>query len=327
MKRRNKQLSLAITAVMLAALACNLPQPTPPNNAPDPNAAFTAAAQTVAAQLTQSAQNNQPQATATQQNAAPPPPPATNTNVPPPTLAPISTNTNQPTATQECDKAQFITDVNIPDGTEMTPGFAFTKTWRIKNVGTCTWSGYSVVFDAGNSMGGAAATAIGSTPPGGTVDISVPMTAPPAAGNYRGYWRIRNASGVLLPVIGGYQNKSFYVDIKVLSGGGGAFAVTSVTYTLSTWSDAGHTGCPRVIAHITVNQAGTVTYKWTSQDTPGGWGTTTITFAAAGTKNVRFDWERGSVWAGTPTWVGIFIVSPNNQNFGHINFNDACTAP
>jgi hypothetical protein len=97
----------------------------------------------------------------------------------------------------------------------MSPGQAFTKTWRIKNIGTCTWAGYSLVFDSGDSMNGAASSAIANTPPGGTVDISINLVAPATVGNYRGYWRIRSASGYLLPVINGYQVKSFYVDIKV----------------------------------------------------------------------------------------------------------------
>ena len=30
-----------------------------------------------------------------------------------------------------------------------------------------------------------------------------------------GYWRIRNPSGVLIPIQGGHQGRSFFVDIKV----------------------------------------------------------------------------------------------------------------
>mgnify|MGYP001580295206 CR=1 FL=1 len=323
--RRINRFTLALTALLLAALACNLPQPTQPASE-QPNAAFTAAAQTVAAQLTQSALTlNAPPTTGNvppPQNTAIP----TNTNIPS-TIAPLPTNTNQPTATQECDKAEYIADVTVPDGTNMTPGLAFLKTWRIKNIGTCTWAGYSLVFDTGDSMGGVASSAIANTPPGGTVEISINLTAPAAVGNYRGYWRIRSASGYLLPVLHGYQNKSFYVDIKVVGGGGGVFAVITIDYILSTWSDAGHTNCPRVVAKITVNGPGTVTFKWTRADSPSGGAVETVSFTAAGSKNVRYDWNRGSTWAGTATWVGIFVVTPNNQSFGHLNFNTACTFP
>lgn len=316
--RRINRIPLAVTILLLAALACNLPQPTPPPSE-GPNAAFTAAAQTVAAALTQSAQNPLATATNTQAGAPPPPPTATNTNAPAPTIAPINTNTPFPTSTQQCDKAEFVTDVTIPDGTVVPAGSSFTKTWRIKNIGTCTWTpSYTIVYDHGNQMGGPNAQALGVTVnPGQTVDIAVNLVAPTTPNDYTGYWKLRNASGVTFT--------QFYADIKVQAAS--TFAVTSVTYTLSTWSDAGHTNCPRVVAHITVNQAGTVTFKWTRQDDPNGGASQSITFAAAGTKNVRYDWSRGSPWAGTPTWVGMIIVSPNNQNFGHINFNVACTVP
>lgn len=207
--RRIHRFIIALTVLGLAALACNLPQATPAIT-DQPLVAFTAAAQTVAAQLTQSA--SQMQATPTNTQSVVPPP--TNTNIPP-TIVPLPTNTNQPTPTQECDKAQFITDVTIEDGTILAPGTAFTKIWRLKNIGTCTWAGYSLVFDTGNAMSGAASSPIPTTSPGATVDISIDLVAPATPGNYRGYWRIRSASGVLLPVINGYQLKSFYVDIKV----------------------------------------------------------------------------------------------------------------
>ena len=209
--RRINRFTFALTALLLAALACNLPQSEPPGTL-DPNTALTAVEQTVAAQLTQSAQTlNAPTGIAPPNTTVP-----TNTTIPP-TISPPPSPTTPSTATQECDKAQYIKDVTIPDGTVMSPGDVFIKTWRLKNIGTCTWAGYSLVFDSGNSMGGAASTVIGNTPPGGTVDISITLTAPMAVGNYRGYWRIRSTSGYLLPVINGYQIKSFYVDIKIVA--------------------------------------------------------------------------------------------------------------
>ena len=52
-----------------------------------------------------------------------------------------------------CDRAQFIADVTVPDGTVYAPGAGFLKTWRLKNVGTCTWSTfYAMVFESGNKL-------------------------------------------------------------------------------------------------------------------------------------------------------------------------------
>src|SRR5574339_1003845 len=53
-----------------------------------------------------------------------------------------------------------------------------------------------------------------SIPPGQNVDLSVPMTAPNTAGHYIGYWKFKNASGVLFG-IGANANKSWWVEINV----------------------------------------------------------------------------------------------------------------
>ena len=87
------------------------------------------------------------------------PPPVTGT---PPTATPTNTPggvtvTVPPSA---CDKAQFISDVSIPDGTTLQPGATFTKTWRLKNVGTCAWTtSYQLVFFSGEQMGAASSAA------------------------------------------------------------------------------------------------------------------------------------------------------------------------
>lgn len=192
-----------LTVIILIVSACNLPSNTPATE--QPNAVLTAAALTVQAQMTQSV----PFSTPTLPLTIP-----TNTSVIVPTLPPAPTATRAASATPVCDQAQFVKDVNIPDGSQIAPGASFTKTWRLRNAGVCTWSGYSLVFDSGDSMGGTA-EAIGSVSPGQEVDVSVNFTAPTTAGSYRSHWRIRNSSGVLIPVLGGTQGKSFFVDIKV----------------------------------------------------------------------------------------------------------------
>merc|ERR1719421_354761 len=49
--------------------------------------------------------------------------------------------------------ARFVRDVSIFDGTQMAPGTAFTKIWRIKNVGDVPWPpGTKIVFVGGDRM-------------------------------------------------------------------------------------------------------------------------------------------------------------------------------
>ena len=56
-------------------------------------------------------------------------------------FVPAAALTSNASAAQYCtDRAQFVTDVTVPDGTKYDPGATFTKTWRLRNVGTCTWT-------------------------------------------------------------------------------------------------------------------------------------------------------------------------------------------
>ena len=130
----------------------------------------------------------------------------------PPTATPTKTGTVQPNA---CDRAQFISDVTVPDGTSFAPGIGFSKTWRLKNVGTCTWTNYSIMFDTGEKMGGPDSALIPTTvAPGQTVDVTLQLTSPTTAGTYRGYWKLKNNTGVPFG-IGSAGTKSFWVEIKV----------------------------------------------------------------------------------------------------------------
>jgi hypothetical protein len=70
------------------------------------------------------------------------------------------------------------------------------------------------VFDSGEAMS-PVPDPIGTVAPGQEVDVSVTFTAPTTNNTYRSYWRVRNASGVLIPVSFGNEGKSFYVEIKV----------------------------------------------------------------------------------------------------------------
>jgi hypothetical protein len=185
--------------------ACNLPRAT----TQPPDSIFTQAAQTVQAQLTLDSLLT-PEPLTPDASAFETPTP----DLPTATLSP----TVVPSATPLCDLARFITDVTIPDGTEMQPGQTFTKTWRLRNMGTCTWTGgYQLIFDQGEIMSGPVAQPLaGNVPPGQDVDLSVALKAPDNPGTYRGYWRLRNAAGVLMPILNGYQGISFFVEIKVV---------------------------------------------------------------------------------------------------------------
>src|SRR5215207_4418716 len=94
-----------------------------------------------------------------------------------------------------CDQAQFVSDLTAPDGSSFAPGAAFTKTWRLRNIGTCTWTqSYNLVWVGGELFGAPQSLKLSAdVPPGGMVDLAVNLTAPTTIGNYKGFFKISNA--------------------------------------------------------------------------------------------------------------------------------------
>jgi hypothetical protein len=211
--------SIFFSVIFLLSLliaSCNLPDNTNSNTA-ETAIIETFVAQTVMAQVTQDtsqAEETQDLATNTPnssveetQNPAP-----TNTSPPPETQTPTETPI-------PCNLARFVMDVTIPDGKVYQPGASFTKTWRLKNLGSCVWtSGYDIIFEGGDAMGAPSAVQItmATVDPGENVDVSVNLTAPDNAGTYRGNWKLRDPGDVEF----GIENSSagvFWVEIKVVT--------------------------------------------------------------------------------------------------------------
>ena len=135
----------------------------------------------------------------------------------------------RPSRPLPCDKAQFITDVTVPDGTTFAAGSTFNKTWRLKNVGNCTWTtAYQLVFYSGAQMGGPSALNFPSRSRRANRGPDRLLTAPNTAGSYRGYWMFKNANNQLFG-IGAQANKPWWVDIRVT----GSSIVTTTTPTLT----------------------------------------------------------------------------------------------
>jgi hypothetical protein len=136
----------------------------------------------------------------------------TSTNPPVSTLIPVSTPTTFPTKTPaliptptnqaNCtDSALFLADVTIPDGAKLKQGKAFTKTWQLKNTGTCTWNNtYSLAFLSGERMDAPAAVPLAETLPGKTLDLSIPLTAPARDGVFAALFELRSPSGRVIPI-------------------------------------------------------------------------------------------------------------------------------
>ncbi len=216
---------LLVVFLTIAQLACNISADTAtPDTFATLNGLYTASALTLGAGSTQTgftATPGLPLPTAIGASA-------TATNLP----APAS-----PVPVSSCDAMQFLGDVTYPDGSPITRNNTFVKTWRIKNIGDCSWTpSYAFVFVSGDSMSGPSTVALTrNVNPGETIEISVTLTAPNKEGNYRGYWKLRNASGVLFG-FGAQVDTAFWVDIKVTDSSYMAYSFTA-NYCDADWEN------------------------------------------------------------------------------------------
>ena len=208
-KNNFRKFAIPILALAAATLSCSQFTGPTPQPAATLNALYTSAAQTLEAMSTQGSSTLTAQPFATETLALPGAVTATG----------FATYTAVPplqTIVSRCDAAAFVSDVTYPDGSTVALGSSFTKTWRIRNTGTCTWNtSYSLVFVSGEKLGGPNAIAVpGNVGPGQTVDLSVNLSAPNKAGDYIGYWKLRSSSGALFGV-GASGDANVYVDINV----------------------------------------------------------------------------------------------------------------
>jgi len=105
---------------------------------------------------------------------------------------------NEPGCT---NSAAFVSDVTIPDNSVINAGETFTKTWRVRNTGTCIWArDYILTHYSEERMGAPDEVPLDITYPDETTDISVELTAPNSPGNYRGNFVIENPEGLIMQV-------------------------------------------------------------------------------------------------------------------------------
>jgi hypothetical protein len=151
------------------------------------------AVETQAAVETLPPAETQPPAATQTAEASPSPEPATEAA---PTASPAPESATA--AAQVClDVGAFYGDLSIPDDTFFYQGESFTKSWQLKNEGTCTWdAGYTVVYNSGDPLGAPLTNPLPQVvAPGQTVDIHLDMFAPAAGGTYWSNWELQNAQG------------------------------------------------------------------------------------------------------------------------------------
>ena len=106
------------------------------------------------------------------------------------------------------DELTFVADVTAPDGAAIEAGRTFSKTWRVRNSGTSTWSGFTLEHVTDARLDGPESVPLPPLAPDETGEISVALVAPAEPGRHRSTWKARNARGRLFAF-------ELYADILV----------------------------------------------------------------------------------------------------------------
>lgn len=277
-----------------------------------------------------------------------------------PTLQAVSTTpTLTPAGTQPvgggADSAEFVADVTIPDGTVMSPGQTFSKTWRLRNNGTTTWTtAYAVIFKLGTQMGAPSATPLtAEVKPGDTIDISLNLTAPSANGYFTASFMLRNTGGQLFGV-GKGSAELFYTTIVVSSGVGtpaitatpggtpgitstpgtitpvaGGPTITAITLSVDKTSYSGT--CPIRLnfnTTITAQGAGSITYQFDAgTDNPKFTftlpGPSTAALKNSGTNSLTTTYYL-NIETSVNGWAQMAVTGGNTLRSSQINFSVTC---
>ncbi len=123
----------------------------------------------------------------------------------PATLVPSPTPTSKPTVaptdparpSANCTNSlTFITDLTIPDGTEIVPQATLDKRWEVENSGTCNWDdGYRLRHMAGPDLGSPEEQALYPARSGTRATIRLVLEAPKDTGTYHSVWQAYSPEG------------------------------------------------------------------------------------------------------------------------------------
>ena len=209
--------------------------------------------------------------------------------------------------------------MNYPDDTVVKPSESFTKTWRLTNSGTGTWtSNFKLVFVSGEAMGGPASTTLNqSVAPGQTIDITVKLKAPATSGTYQGKWMLQLSLEPLLA----------WAPMQTVLSGSKSWLVKTLLSQMQ-WSvpppRPGRESArwiwslPRILPRRT---SGTATYYFVTS--LGNSSTYNLAFSAAGT--VTTGTYTVSVGSSQTVTASIYNDYPNHQSFGTTSVDVVCT--
>lgn len=177
-------------------------------------------------------------------------PTATGTRIPatrtplPPTPTPLP-----------CNKALYIADATVPDGEIMKAGTKVTKTWVLRNEGSCIWTeDFTIVQTGGSEMAAPLATNLDAVVlPGELAYVSVPLTLPDQTGGHRAEFMLKTDTGALFGV-GPKADKPFFIRVNIIKDGATVNEIYhfAKNYCEATWEAVSTSGekvtlaCPSV---------------------------------------------------------------------------------
>ncbi|MGD8465787.1 MAG: transporter substrate-binding domain-containing protein [Anaerolineae bacterium] len=178
----------------------------------------------------------------------------------PPTPTPVPLATHTPAPLPGCtDGLVLIEHLNYDDQNmtappDFAPAQPFTKQWRVRNTGTCTWdTSYRLVYATGNKpearMSGTPVQLTIPVRPGETYDLVQNLVSPLTAGVYQGFWQMQNGMG-----------QSFGERLPV-----GIRVVSSATVT----PGPTRTPVPEIFFSVdrtAIRRGECVTFSWTTQN-------------------------------------------------------------
>ena len=250
---QSKTILFCMLAILLWSSACSILPTTV--SITQPAGAETVAAQTLAAMFATSTRQAErtmsAQATASYYpptiTLAPPLPTWTATYTPIlPSATPVPPSATATSTSAPCNRAELVQELNVPAGSDIPANGRFTKVWRVKNTGSCTWStSYALIYAGGDKFAIQEAIAFpGSVVPGQSVDLALDLRAPNVIGQFRSTWALRDAYGEIFD-LDSAANKRLVVDISVSAAGSSYPFKLANMVCAAAWSSAvGFLPCP-----------------------------------------------------------------------------------
>ncbi len=94
------------------------------------------------------------------------------------------------------DQLQWLYDLSIPDGSQVTSGSILEKQWQVKNGGTCNWDEtYAIKLTAGDPLGASSPQQLVPARGGSEAVVQIQFVAPAEPGRYRSAWQAHDPAG------------------------------------------------------------------------------------------------------------------------------------